>query len=435
MTKTAIFAPYIITMNDDCPVLENHAVIINGREIEDILPADLAKNIEVNQTLHLDNHALMPGLINLHTHAAMTLLRGYADDLALMDWLNNHIWPAENKNVSDAFVYDGSLLAMAEMVLGGTTTINDMYFFNAAVAKAGLLSGMRTFVGCTILEFPNAYAQNADEYIAKGLNEQVPFYGDDLIRFVLAPHAPYTVSNATFSKVLDLAEKYDMLIHCHIHETQDEISGSVKEYNQRPIARLNQLGVINSRLIAAHGVHLTGEEIALFAEKGASVAHNPASNMKLASGFAPVVNMLQNGVNVGLGTDGAASNNKLDMFAEMRLAALIAKGHSGNPTDLTAYETLKMATVNGAKALHLDDKIGRLKKGMRADMIAVDLSDIATQPLFDPISHIVYAVDRSQVCFVWVNGEMLLNNRQFTRVDLNEIRAKARFWQNRIQEK
>ncbi|MBP3221010.1 MAG: TRZ/ATZ family hydrolase [Neisseriaceae bacterium] len=435
MNTTAIFAPYIITMNDDCPVLENHAVIIKGREILDILPNEQAKNIPTNQTLHLENHALMPGLINLHGHSAMTLLRGFADDLALMDWLNNHIWPTEGKNVSDAFVYDGSLLAMAEMVAGGTTTINDMYFFNAAVAKAGLLSGMRTFVGCTILEFPNAYAQNADEYIVKGLREQVPFYGDDLIRFVLAPHAPYTVSDATFRKVVDLTEKYDMLIHCHIHETNDEISGSLKEYGVRPIERLNQLGVINSRLIAAHGVHLTDEEIALFAEKGASVAHNPASNMKLASGFAPVVKMLQNGVNVGLGTDGAASNNKLDMFAEMRLAALIAKGFSGSPTDLTAYETLKMATVNGAKALHLDDKIGRLKKGMRADMIAVDLSDITTQPVFNPVSHIVYAADRSQVDFVWVNGEMLLKNKQFTRIDLEEMKAKARFWQNRIQEK
>ena len=432
MNTTTIFAPYIITMNDDCPVLENHAVIIKGREILDILPNEQAKNIPTNQTLHLENHALMPGLINLHGHSAMSLLRGFADDLALMDWLNNHIWPAEGKNVSDAFVYDGSLLAMAEMVAGGTTTINDMYFFNAAVAKAGLLSGMRTFVGCTILEFPNAYAQNADEYIAKGLNERTPFYGDDLIRFVLAPHAPYTVADATFRKVVDLAEKYDMLIHCHIHETNDEISGSLKEYGVRPIERLNQLGVINSRLIAAHGVHLTDEEIALFAEKGASVAHNPASNMKLASGFAPVVKMLQNGVNVGLGTDGAASNNKLDMFAEMRLAALIAKGFSGSPTDLTAYETLKMATVNGARALHMDDKIGRLKKGMRADMIAVDLSEIATQPVFNPISHIVYAADRSQVDFVWVNGEMLLKNKQFTRIDLAAIKAKAKLWREKI---
>lgn len=419
-------------MNDDCPVLENHAVIIKGREILDILPNEQAKNIPTNQTLHLENHALMPGLINLHGHSAMSLLRGFADDLALMDWLNNHIWPAEGKNVSDAFVYDGSLLAMAEMVAGGTTTINDMYFFNAAVAKAGLLSGVRTFVGCTILEFPNAYAANADEYIAKGLNERTPFYGDDLIRFVLAPHAPYTVSDATFSKVVDLAEKYDMLIHCHIHETNDEISGSLKEYAVRPIERLNQLGVINSRLIAAHCVHLTDEEIALFAEKGASVAHNPASNMKLASGFAPVVKMLNAGVNVGLGTDGAASNNKLDMFAEMRLAALIAKGFSGSPTDLTAYETLKMATVNGAKALHLDDKIGRLKKGMRADMIAVDLGEITTQPVFNPISHIVYAADRSQVDFVWVNGEMLLKNKQFIRIDLAAIKAKAKFWREKI---
>ncbi|MDO5687254.1 MAG: TRZ/ATZ family hydrolase [Neisseria sp.] len=433
MTDTLIFAPYMIPMDNEPTVLRDHALHIKGRGIAAIVPQAQARAIQAASVLHLDNHVLMPGLVNLHGHSAMTLLRGFADDLALMDWLNNHIWPAEGKHVDLPFVYDGTLLAMAEMIRGGTTTINDMYFFHGAVGKAALRMGMRTFIGASILEFPNRYAADAKGYINRALAEQTAFYGEDLVRFVLAPHAPYTVSDDTFREVVRIAERDDMLIHCHIHETADEVAGSLKDHGMRPLARLDKLGVLSERLIAAHMVHLTEEEIALTAKRGVSVAHNPSSNMKLASGCAPIQALLDAGANVGIGTDGAASNNKLDMFAETRLAALIAKGFSGSPTAFKAYDALKAATLGGARALHISDKIGSLHSGKRADMIAVDLSAIETQPLFDPISHLVYAADRNQVSHVWVNGEMLLDNRALTRIDLAEIHGKAAHWRDAIQ--
>lgn len=433
MTDTVIFARWIVPMDDAPTVLENHAVLIEGREIKDIVPQAQVRDIQAASIVHLDEHIVLPGLINLHGHSAMTLLRGLADDLALMDWLNNHIWPAEGKHVNGDFVYDGTLLAMAEMLRGGTTTVNDMYFYHAAVGKAGLRMGMRTFVGCSILEFPTNYASNAREYIDKALAERVPFYGDDLVRFVLAPHAPYTVSDETFRQVLNYAEREDMLIHCHIHETADEVSGSLKEHGVRPLARLDKLGILNERLTAAHMVHLTEEEIELVAKRGMHVAHNPASNMKLASGFAPVQKLLNAGVNVGVGTDGAASNNKLDMFADMRLAALIAKGFSQNPTDLNAYQVLKMATINGARALHMADKIGSLHVGKRADMIAVQVGQVETAPMFDAISHLVYAAGREQVSHAWVNGHLLLDERRLTSIHENDIIALAAKWQKTIQ--
>lgn len=433
MTDTLIFAPYILPMTETPVVLRDYALHIRQREIIDIIPQEKAQSIAHAQRVSLPNHVLMPGLINLHGHSAMTLLRGYADDLVLMDWLNQHIWPAEGQFADGAFVYDGTLIAMAEMIRGGTTTINDMYFFHADVAKAALRMGMRTFVGASVLEFPNRYAQNADEYIEKALQAQADFLGEDLVRFVLAPHAPYTVSDQTFRKIVDLAEKDDFLIHCHIHETQDEISGSLKEYNMRPLQRLDRLGLLSDRLIAAHMVHLTEEEIELTAQRKVAVAHNPSSNMKLASGCAPVQKLLNAGVCVGIGTDGAASNNKLDMFAETRLAALIAKGFSGCPTDLKAYDALKSATILGAQALHMEDKIGSLEAGKWADIIAVDLGEIETQPLFDPISHLVYAADRGQVSDVWINGQRVLQQRHLIPMEMDELKNIAHQWQKKMR--
>ena len=429
---TLIHAGWILPMANEPVVLRDHALVLKDSRIDAILTAEQAKSVVADEVLHLPQHVLMPGLVNLHGHSAMTLLRGLADDLALMDWLNNHIWPAEGKHVSDAFVHDGSVLAMAEMLLGGTTTIIDMYFYHGAVARAGLKAGMRTFVGCSILEFPTNYAQSSAQYIEKSLAEAQEFAGEDLVKFAWAPHAPYTVSDDTFRKVVELAGKHDWLIHCHIHETAFEVESSVKEHGKRPLARLDDLGVLNSRLIAAHMVHTNAEEVALAAERGISVAHNPASNMKLASGCAPIQSMLDAGVNVGLGTDGAASNNKLDMFADMRLGALIAKGFSQNPTDVKAYDVLKMATINGAKALHMGDEIGSLEAGKQADVIAIDLSAIATQPVFDPISHLVYAADRNQVSHVWVNGEAVVQERVLTRLNQADILANAQEWQRTI---
>lgn len=427
-----ITARWIITVEKDGEILENHAIALKDGRIAAIIPADQAGALEADQRVELPNHVLMPGLINLHGHSAMTLLRGMADDKALMDWLTNHIWPAEGKHVRDDFVFDGALLAMGEMIRGGTTTINDMYFYHGAMARAGLASGMRTFVGCSILEFPTNYASNADDYISKSLAERRQFLGEDLITFTLAPHAPYTVSDDTFAKVVTLAEQEDMLIHCHIHETADEVGNSVKERHQRPLARLQQLGLLSPRLVAAHMVHLNDEEIELVAKHGVSVAHNPSSNMKLASGIAPIPKMLQAGIAVGIGTDGAASNNKLDMLAETRLAALLAKVGTLDPTSVPAATAIRMATLNGARALGIDDKVGSVKTGKQADLIAIDLSAIETAPAFDPISHVVYAAGREQVSHVWVKGQALLEQRQLKTLDEAALKARAEDWRHRI---
>ncbi|QEL54236.1 TRZ/ATZ family hydrolase [Chromobacterium paludis] len=427
-----ISARWIITVETDGEVLENHAVAIRGGKIAAILPAADAAALEADERLELPDHVLMPGLINLHGHSAMTLLRGLADDKALMDWLTNYIWPAEGKHVRDDFVFDGALLAMGEMIRGGTTTINDMYFYNAAMARAGLASGMRTFVGCSILEFPTNYAANADDYLAKGMAERSQFLGEDLVTFTLAPHAPYTVSDDTFRKVVTLAEQEDMLIHCHIHETAEEVSNSVKEHGQRPLARLQQLGLLSPRLVAAHMVHLNDAEIELVAKYGVSSAHNPASNMKLASGIAPIGKMLDAGIAVGIGTDGAASNNKLDMLAETRLAALLAKVGTLDPTTVPAATAIRMATLNGARALGIDGKTGSVKAGKDADLIAIDLSELETAPAFDPISHVVYAAGREQVSHVWVKGRALLAGRKLQTLDEGNLKARADDWRNRI---
>ena len=432
MATQVIFAPYILPVTDNYILYRDHALVIENNKISAIVPQETAKNIPADKTFILDDHLLMPGLINLHGHSAMTLLRGLADDLALMDWLNNHIWPAEGKFVSNEFVYDGTLLAMAEMIRSGTTTINDMYFFHEAVARAGIKAGMRTVVGCSILEFPTAYGQNAKEYIDLAIRAAHIFYNEPLIRFSLAPHAPYTVADETFKNVVELAEKHDLSTHCHIHETQEEINISLKEHGMRPLARLDKLGVLQQRLIGAHMVHVNEDEIALLAARKVNVAHNPASNMKLASGCAPVQKMLDQKINVGLGTDGAASNNKLDMFSEMRLAALIAKGFSGNPTDIKAYDAIKMATINGARALGIADKTGSLEIGKQADVIAVGLDKLETQPLFNPTSHIVYAAGREQVTHSWVDGQLLLRNRVLTTLNQTELLDNAKQWCEKI---
>lgn len=430
-----IFARWIITVERDGEILENHAIAIKNGKIAAIVPAKDAAALEASTVHHLDRHVVMPGLINLHGHSAMTLLRGLGDDKALMDWLTNTIWPAEGKHVRDEFVFDGSLLAMGEMIRGGTTTINDMYFYHGAVARAGLAAGMRTFVGCSILEFPTNYGNNADDYIEKAMAERREFLGEDKVTFTLAPHAPYTVSDATFKKVVTLAEQEDLLIHCHIHETQDEIASSLKEHHQRPLARLKELGLLSPRLVAAHMVHLTDDEIELAARHGVSIAHNPASNMKLASGIAPVSKLLAAGVNVGIGTDGAASNNSLDMLADTRLAALLAKVGTLDPTTVPAATAIRMATLNGAKALNIDDKVGSVVAGKDADLIALDLSALETAPVFDPISHVAYAAGREQVSHVWVGGQCLLQERSLKTLDETALLTRAEDWRARIQAK
>lgn len=418
--------------------LTDHAVVVKDGAILDVLPADAARErYSATRVLELPGQVLMPGLVNLHCHAAMTLMRGFADDLPLMTWLNDRIWPAEKQHVSDAFVRDGSLIAAAEMLAGGVTTVNDMYFFPAAAAESFLTVGIRAVLGMIVLEFPSAYAADADAYIAKGLALRDDLKDEPLLSFAFAPHAPYTLSDATFGRISTLAEQLGVPIHTHIHETADEIAGSLKQYGVRPLERLAQLGLLGPNFIGVHAVHLTEAEIDSLATHGCHIAHCPSSNLKLASGIAPIAALHRAGVNVGLGTDSAASNNRLDLFAEMRLAALLAKGASGNAAALPAAAALRAATLDAARALNLDERIGSIVAGKRADLVAVDLSAPACQPVFDPVSQLVYTAGREQVTHVWVDGRQKLDNRRL--VDFgqaypatDDLAARAAYWRGKL---
>lgn len=414
-------------------VFADHAVVVKDGAILDVLPADAARErYAAGTTLELPGQVLMPGLVNLHCHAAMTLMRGFADDLPLMSWLNDHIWPAEKQHVSEAFVRDGSLIAAAEMLAGGVTTLNDMYFFPAAAAEAFQQAGMRAVLGMIVLEFPTAYAVDADAYIAKGLALRDDLKDEPLLSFTFAPHAPYTISDASFGRINTLAEQLGVPIHIHIHETAGEIAGSLKQYGVRPLERLARLGLLGPNFIGVHAVHLDEAEIESLATHGSHIAHCPTSNLKLASGIAPVAALVRAGVNLGLGTDGAASNNRLDLFADMRLAALLAKGTSGDAAALPAAAALKAATLDAARALNLDAIIGSIRPGKRADLIAVDLSGPECQPVFDPLSHLVYAAGREHVTHVWVDGVMKLDKRRLVGFDIPDLAARAAWWRGKI---
>jgi 5-methylthioadenosine/S-adenosylhomocysteine deaminase len=428
-----IEARWVIPVDPAQSVLERHAVVTARDRIVAIIPAEDARNRYPGvRRIELPSHALIPGLINLHTHAAMTLMRGLADDRSLMDWLRNHIWPVETRLVSSDFVQDGTLLACAEMLRGGVTCFNDMYFFPEAAARAAVAAGMRAALGIITIEMRSPYASDAGDYLSKGLAARDSFKNEPLLSFCLAPHAPYTVSDATFERIATYAGELDMPVHIHLHETQDEIRESLSAHGLRPTHRLQKLGLLGPGLIAVHAVHLAPDEIRLLAEHGCHVAHCPSSNLKLASGIAPLPELHSGGVNLGLGTDGAASNNRLDMFAEMRLAALLAKGASGDATVLPAHAILGMATINAARALGIDDRTGSLTAGKCADMAAIDLGAPELAPCYDPVSHLVYAAGREHVSHVWVNGEQVVVNGRLTRLDSQELAARAAQWKNRV---
>ena len=431
---TLVEARWVIPVDPPQVVLPHHAVVIANGGIRELLPIQEARGRYPGaRRVELPGHTLIPGLINLHTHAAMTLMRGLADDRALMDWLQNHIWPVELKLASPEFVHDGTLLACAEMLRGGVTCFNDMYFFPEAAADAAHTAGMRAALGMIVVEFPSPYAADAVDYLSKGLAARDARKHDPLLSFCLAPHAPYTVSDATFGRVATYAGELDVPVHIHLHETADEIRESVAAHKQRPIRRLQQLGLLGPNLVAVHAVHLTEDEIELLAGHGCHVAHCPSSNLKLASGIAPVARLAGRGVNIGLGTDGAASNNRLDVFAEMRLAALLAKGASGDATALPAHAVLGMATLNAARALGIADRVGSLTPGKCADMAAVNLDAPELSPCYEPLSHLVYAAGREHVSHVWVNGELLVENGRLSRIDPGELAAKAAYWKERIR--
>jgi 5-methylthioadenosine/S-adenosylhomocysteine deaminase len=421
-------------------LLECQAVVIVSGKIIDICTfAQANQQYESKELIQLNEHVLMPGLVNLHAHAAMNLMRGLADDLPLMPWLEQHIWPAEQKLLSPSFVYDGTLLACAEMLSGGVTTFNDMYFYPVAAAEASLKIGMRANLGLVVLEFATQYASDAESYIDKGTDARDQFKNESLISFSFAPHAPYTVNDATFKQVNTLSAQLNIGLHIHLHETLAEIAQSEQNYGMRPLGRLAKLGLLGATTTFAHCVHLDEIEAKLLAEHGCSIAHCPSSNLKLASGIAPIAEYAAMDINIGLGTDSAASNNRLDMFAEMRLAALLAKGFSRDATAISAYQALEMATINGAKALGLDDKVGSIEIGKLADLTAVKLSDINMQPCFDPVSHLVYVAGREQVSHVWVNGDLKYykpnnNDGVYNHVEPQELVDIVAKWQTKLAE-
>lgn len=426
---TLLLPRWIIPIEPHAIELDHHAVAIHAGRIVAVLPHEQAKQqYSAKETLDLPHHVVMPGLINTHAHSAMTLFRGMADDLALMDWLENHIWKAERRWMSDSFVYEGTQLAILEMLRSGTTCFNDNYFFPDSVARAAIEANMRAVVSSPVINFSSGYAQTADDYIARAMDSFYQWRNHTLITTMIAPHAPYTVDDETFVKIHRLAEEHTLRIHLHLQETQGEVEQSLANYQKRPLKRIADLGLASDRLLCVHMTQVSQEDLAILQKARAHVVHCPESNLKLASGLCKVTQIMREKVNVALGTDGAASNNDLDMITEMRTAALLAKVEANDPTALNAATALQMATLNGARAIGLEKEIGSVVPGKYADLIAIDLSDVNTQPVYKPSSHVVYAMNSRQVSDVWVAGKQLLKNGQFVHLDVKAITAKAREW-------
>jgi len=426
--------PHWIVPIEPAGFLTGHALIVDAGRIVALVPTVLADSAYLPRThMQMPGHVLLPGLVNAHTHAAMTLFRGVADDLPLQTWLEREIWPREARFVSPEFVYDGVRLAAAEMLKGGTTCFNDMYFYPDATARACLETGIRAMLGLIVLDFPTPYAADPDAYLQQGLAMRDAHRQAPTLSFSLAPHAPYTVGDATWEKIVMYARQLDLPISTHVAETALEVAQSLERHGQTPIARLHRLGATGPGFIGIHGVHLAPADVDLLATHGGHVVHCPVSNMKLGSGIAPVPTLLARGINVALGTDGAASNNRQDGWSEMRVAALLAKVGSGDPSVLPAQQALQMATLGGARALGLDAAVGSLLPGKEADIVAVDLTAIRTLPCYDPLSHLVHVAGRECVTDVWVGGERVVAERRLATADEGAIAARARIWQERLK--
>jgi 5-methylthioadenosine/S-adenosylhomocysteine deaminase len=413
-------------------VLGNHSIALTGDRISALLPREEAQTIEAREILDLPGQVLIPGLINCHGHAGMSLLRGYADDLPLMPWLEQHIWPAEKANVNEQFAADGMELAIAEMIRSGTTTFADMFLFPNIGAATAQRLGMRCQIAFPIWNFSTPWALDIDDYINKGLAVRDHFKHSPLVNVVFGPHSAYTVSEDDLSKIATLTSELDAVIHIHLHETAGEVLQAVEQNGERPLDTLHRLGLLGPRTQCVHMTDLGDQDIALLSATGAHVVHCPQSNMKLASGTCRVSDLLKQGVNVALGTDGAASNNDLNMFGEMQSAALLAKLQAMDASALPAADALAMATINGAKAMGLEDSLGSLEVGKQADLIAVDLSGPETQPLYNPLSQLVYACNGSQVTHSWIAGEPVMSQRQLKGIDLDDLTRRVSEWQQRI---
>ncbi|MBD9468084.1 TRZ/ATZ family hydrolase [Pseudoxanthomonas sp. PXM01] len=428
-----IEAGFVVPVVPHGVVLENHAVAVTGGRIVAILPvAEARERFVPRETVSRPDAALIPGLVNAHTHNPMTLLRGVADDLPLKVWLQEHIWPIEGAVIGPDFVADGITLAIAEMLRGGTTCVNENYFFPDVQAATYKHHGFRARVGLPVIDFPTAWASSDDEYFEKAGEVHDQWRDDALIATAFAPHAPYTVNDANFERVRMLSDQLDVPVHLHLHETAQEVEQSLEKYGQRPIARLDRLGLVNDRLIAIHMTQLTEAEIHLCAERGVSVVHCPESNLKLASGFCPACALERAGVTLAVGTDGCASNNDLDMFSETRTAALLAKAVAQDAAALDAFSALRAATLGGAKAIGFDDRIGSIEPGKEADLVCVDLSALETQPLHHVVSQLIYATGRQQVSDVWIAGRPKLRQRVLVEIDIEGVIANARQWRERI---
>jgi 5-methylthioadenosine/S-adenosylhomocysteine deaminase len=430
-----IQARWIIPVDDHDSVLEEHSLAVLNGAIVAVLPTlEAQRRYQAREHLTLAEHVLMPGLVNAHGHAAMSLLRGIADDLPLKVWLEQHIWPLESRWVSDSFVHDGTRLAIAEMLRGGTTCFADMYFFPEASARAATEAGIRVQLAAPVIDVPTPWAATPTEGIDKIVALEAQWRDHELVSIAFGPHAPYSVSDAPLRRVAELAERLRVPVHMHVHETAGEVEQSVAQLGMRPIRRLAQLGLLSPRLLCVHATALDDEDITLLRESGAHVVHCPQSNLKLASGFCEVQRLLDAGVNVALGTDGAASNNDLDMFSELGTAAMLAKAVAGNAAALPAHAALRMATLSGAQAMGLDHKIGSLSAGKRADMIAVRLDALNALPVYHPASQLTYSTHSEQVSHVWINGKAVLEEGVLQTIDIPMLKQQINQWQQRLQE-
>ena len=433
MDTVLLLPRLLVPIRPRLQVLEQMAVVIEGGHISAVIPrSEALARYETAERIELPEHVLMPGFINMHTHSAMSLLRGYADDLNLQVWLNDHIWPVEKAYLGPGFVHDGAMLAIAEMLRGGTTFFNDLYFFPEVTAAAAVEAGMRACIGLPVIDVPTIWAANENEYIDKGLEVSASWQSEPLISTSIAPHAPYSVGDAALGRIAELSEKLDMRVHMHVLESNWEISESLQQHGKATLERLDDIGLLNERLLAVHMTQLNGTDLEALSETGVNVIHCPESNLKLGNGICPVARLLEHNVNLALGTDGAASNNNLNLLAESRSAALLAKGYSADPCVLDAFQTLEMLTINAARALGKEQQLGSVEAGKQADLCAIRLDSLQTTPMYDVVSHLIYAASSQQVSHVWVNGRMLLQDKQFLYLDTGDIMDRANYWAKRI---
>lgn len=427
-----LFPTWLVPVEPAGVVLKGHGLGVRDGRIALIAPRAVALKYQAIETRELEGMLLAPGLINAHGHAAMTLFRGLADDLPLQRWLKDHIWPAESRWVDEDFVRCGTELAIAEQLKGGITCFSDMYFYPSVVSELVHKHGVRAQITIPVLDFPVPDARDADEALRKGVALFDDLKHHPRITIAFGPHAPYSVADDKLESIRVLVAEMDAGIHMHVHETAHEVQEALRKHGERPLARLARLQLLGPRFQAVHMTQVDDDDLALLTEHNCTVIHCPESNLKLASGFCPVERLWEAGINVAVGTDGAASNNDLDLLGETRTAALLAKAVAGSATALDAHRALRMATLNGARALGIDEHTGSLEVGKFADLVALDLSGLAQQPVYDPVSQLIYSTSRDTVRHVWVGGKQLLESGRLTRMDEQQVIANARQWGERI---